>query len=94
MNLFIISLIYKANPRIVDQFLAGHNTFLTKYYENGTFICSGPKVPRTGGIILCKAENCDSVLSIIEEDPFKINNLADYEITEFRVADHAKGFDW
>lgn len=94
MNLFVISLFYKANLTEVDKYLAGHNTFLTKYYANGTFICSGPKVPRTGGIILCKSVSYHLVEAIITEDPFMINDVADYEITEFRVADHAKGFDW
>lgn len=93
MNLFIISLFYKATLADVDKHLAGHNAFLTKYYENGSFICSGPKVPRTGGIILCKADSYGSVVAIIEEDPFKINGMADYDITEFRVADHAKGLN-
>ncbi|HEY3390532.1 MAG TPA: YciI family protein [Prolixibacteraceae bacterium] len=94
MNLFIISLFYKAPLTEVDKHLVGHNTFLTRNYENGTFICSGPKVPRSGGIIICKSDSYNSVSAIIEEDPFKIYNVADYEITEFRVADHAKGFNW
>lgn len=93
MNLFIISLTYKSQLSEVDKHLANHNQFLRKYYDNGTFICSGPKIPRVGGIIICKSEGIDSVKTIITEDPFNINNVAGYEITEFRVADHAAGFD-
>jgi uncharacterized protein YciI len=93
MNLFIISLTYKSQLSEVDIHLASHNQFLRRYYDNGTFICSGPKIPRVGGIILCKSESIDSVKAIITEDPFNISNVADYEITEFRVADHAAGFD-
>lgn len=93
MHLFVISLFYKSSLAEVDQHLAGHNQFLTKYYANGTFICSGPKVPRTGGVIICKSDNYNNVEAIIQEDPFNINDVADYEITEFRVADFTKGFD-
>ena len=93
MNLFIISLSYKAALTEVDQYLTGHNLFLRKYYDNGTFICSGPKIPRVGGVILCNAESIDAVMTIIAEDPFNLNNVADYDITEFRVADWANGFD-
>ena len=93
MNLFIISLSYKAALADVDQYLTGHNQFLRKYFDSGTFICSGPKIPRVGGIILSKSETIDAVKTIITEDPFNINNVADYDITEFRVADFAKGFD-
>jgi len=94
MNLFVISLTYKADLTEVDKYLGGHNDFLKKYYTNGTFICSGPKVPRTGGIILCKSDDYNYVKSVIRDDPFHINNVADYEITEFLVADHAKGLNW
>jgi len=94
MNLFIISLTYNVALTEVDKHLGGHNAFLKKYYANGTFICSGPKVPRTGGIILCKSDDYNYVKSVIRDDPFHINNVADYEITEFLVADHAKGLNW
>ncbi len=93
MNLFVISLIYKSSLPEVDKYLAGHNHFLRKYYDNGTFICSGPKVPRTGGIILCKSERIENVKTIIAEDPFNLNKVADYEITEFCVADAAIEFN-
>ena len=93
MNLFIVSLYYKSSLDEVDKYLAGHNEFLRKYFDNGIFICSGPKVPRTGGIILCKSDDFNVVEAIIKEDPFNINGVADYEITEFRVADYATGFE-
>jgi uncharacterized protein YciI len=93
MNLFVVSLTYKSSLIEVDKHLAAHNQFLRKYYDNGTFICSGPKIPRIGGIILCKSDSIDSVKTIIAEDPFNINNVADFEITEFRVADSATGFE-
>jgi uncharacterized protein YciI len=91
--MFIISLHYTADLEKVDQFLPGHNQFLQKFFGNATLICSGPKIPRTGGIIVCRAESMGQVESLIEEDPFVINGVARYEITEFRVADWAKGFE-
>ncbi|WP_435261093.1 hypothetical protein [Tenacibaculum sp. nBUS_03] len=36
---------------------------------------------KNGGIILCNAENKNE--EVIKLNPFKINNLADYEIIEF-----------
>ena len=56
---------------------------LREQYEFGNFLASGRKVPRTGGIILSKVENKSELEKIIEKDPFKINNLADYKLTEF-----------
>lgn len=91
--MFIISLTYLANTEQVDQFLSGHNDFLQKFYENGIFICSGPKIPRNGGVILCRAKSLHDVHSLIEEDPFKTNGIAKYEITEFRIADCLPDFE-
>jgi uncharacterized protein YciI len=79
----IISLTYKVPLEIVDQYLESHVDYLNKQYEVGNFIVSGRKVPRTGGIILTKISDKMELLKIIEKDPFKINELADYEFTEF-----------
>jgi uncharacterized protein YciI len=79
----IISLTYKVPLEIVDQYLESHVDYLNKQYEVGNFIASGRKVPRTGGIILTKISDKMELLKIIEKDPFKINELADYEFTEF-----------
>ncbi len=67
----------------VDQFLNAHLEFLNEQYELGHFLASGRKVPRTGGIILSTVESKVALKRILEKDPFKKNELADYEITEF-----------
>ncbi|MEO9513590.1 MAG: YciI family protein [Flavobacteriaceae bacterium] len=81
--MFIINLTYKTELEKVDQFLEEHITFLNQQYELGNFMASGRKVPRTGGIILAKMDNKAELEKIIEHDPFKKNELADYELTEF-----------
>ncbi|WP_317125078.1 YciI family protein [Tenacibaculum discolor] len=57
--------------------------FLNKQYELGHFIASGRKIPRTGGVILSNVKSKSELEKIIEKDPFKKNELADYELTEF-----------
>ena len=47
------------------------------------FIASGPQNPRVGGLIMMKADNREAVNTIIVEDPFHINGIADYQIVEF-----------
>ncbi|WP_166962977.1 YciI family protein [Yeosuana marina] len=81
--MFIISLTYKTQLEKIDQYLNEHIDFLNEQYELGNFLVSGRKIPRTGGIILSKASSKSELEKIIEKDPFKINELADYEITEF-----------
>ena len=81
--MYIVSLNYVKEVSVVEKYLEEHVKFLEKYYEMGKFICSGRKNPRTGGVILLNAESLAEVEKIILEDPFNINEIAEYEITEF-----------
>jgi len=81
--MFIINLTYKTELEKVDQYLNEHIEFLDEQYELGNFLASGRKIPRTGGIIVSNVENESELKEIIEKDPFKKNELADYEIIEF-----------
>ena len=67
----------------VDRFLAAHREYLAEHYAAGDFIASGPQTPRVGGVIMIKAENRIAVDAIIAQDPFNINDVADYQIVEF-----------
>jgi uncharacterized protein YciI len=44
-------------------------------------------------VILCKASSVEEVKQIISEDPFYINQIADYEIIEFTPTMFVDGFD-
>jgi uncharacterized protein YciI len=46
-------------------------------------MASGKNVPRTGGIVLSKLSDRNELLKILEQEPFKQNGLADYELIEF-----------
>ncbi len=81
--MFIAILTYKKPLSEVDRFLQAHRDYLAKHYAAGDFIASGPQTPRTGGVIMIKAENRAAVDSIIAQDPFNINSIADYQIVEF-----------
>lgn len=81
--MFIVSLTYICEMSQIENYLKEHIEYLDKYYEKGFFIASGRKVPRVGGVILAQAKNRDELDEILNDDPFKINNLATYEITEF-----------
>lgn len=81
--MFIIELTYKVELSKIDEHLSAHIEYLKNQYENHVFIASGRKIPRTGGIILSRLEDKDELLNRLSEDPFKINDLAEYRITEF-----------
>lgn len=81
--MFVIQLHYKVAIEQVDQYLIEHRNFLEAGYQKNYFIASGPKNPRTGGIILSQLKNRAQLEKILSEDPFSIHVIADYEIMEF-----------
>lgn len=81
--MFILNLTYKVVLEEVEKHLEAHIVFLNQQYEEGNFLMSGRKVPRTGGIILTKKMEKNELLKIIEKDPFYSHQLANYEIIEF-----------
>ena len=85
--MFIVLLTYKLPLAEVERHLAAHREYLDRQYAAGTFLCSGPQNPRTGGVILCRAADRAA------EDPFRIHGVADYEIIEFSPVKRLPGFE-
>ncbi|WP_205859819.1 YciI family protein [Cochlodiniinecator piscidefendens] len=83
-NLFIVDLHYIASFDEIDPLIDAHVEFLEQHYASGNFITSGPKEPRTGGVIVATAATRAELESMLELDPFKMHNVANYTITEFR----------
>lgn len=90
--MFILNLTYIKPINEVEKYLPAHISFLDEYYNLGNFICSGRKNPRSGGIILCNAENINEVNDILNEDPFYKEEIASYEIIEFIPTKYATNF--
>lgn len=83
-NLFVVDLHYTASFEEIEPELDAHVEFLEENYASGHFIASGPKVPRTGGVIIATAETREVLAQILTSDPFHEKQLARYTITEFR----------
>ena len=81
--MFIAILTYKKPLEEVDRFLQAHRDYLAEHYTGCDFIASGPQTPRVGGVITIKTECRAAVDSIIAQDPFNVNGIADYQIVEF-----------
>jgi len=86
--MFIVDLKYIVPLEELDEHMEAHVQFLRKYYNQHIFVASGRKVPRTGGIILALAQDEEALKKILMEDPFYINRLADFTITQFLTSQH------
>jgi uncharacterized protein YciI len=87
--MFVIELIYKADLAKIDAQMTAHMAFLRRHYDAGTFVVSGRKIPRDGGIILAVGSDRDAIERIVQTDPFVAQGLADYRIIQFRASQRA-----
>lgn len=92
--MFIFSLTYVKPLSEVERFLPAHIQFLEEHYKNHLFICSGRKVPRTGGIILCNCADMTEANGIMKKDPFYKEGIAQYEIIEFVPSKSSEAFQF
>jgi len=84
--MFVIELIYKADLSEIDQAMKAHVAFLNKHYKAGTFLISGRKIPRDGGVILAVGPSRTAIEEIMREDPFTARGLAEFRVIEFRAS--------
>jgi uncharacterized protein YciI len=89
--MFFIDLKYTAPLEEIDAYMEVHLKHLNKYYDEKVFVVWGPKVPRTGGVILSFANSREQIERIITEDPFYQHKLAEFSITEFLTPVHHPG---
>src|SRR5262249_59707528 len=88
-GMFVIELAYKADLAQIDACMKEHVAFLREHYATRTFLVSGRKLPRDGGIIIAVGEDRAAIEAIVRADPFVKRGLADYRIVEFRASQRA-----
>ncbi|UGX84741.1 YciI family protein [Phyllobacterium meliloti] len=91
--MYVVSLNYVAPLEELDAVIDGHIAFLDRHYASGTFLASGRKVPRTGGVILARSESEEALRAILAEDPFWQKKLATYDIQQFVATKAQKGLE-
>lgn len=87
--MFVIELTYKVDLAEIDAAMKPHVAWLQRHYASGTFLASGRKIPRDGGIILATATDRAALEAIVREDPFVARGLAEARVIEFRASQRA-----
>lgn len=90
--MFFFNLTYEKPLEDIERLLPEHIRFLDHWYAQGKFLCSGRKVPRTGGVILCNCKSLEEAERIRDQDPFYREAAARYEIIEFLPTKMSEGF--
>ena len=73
--MFILSLTYTAPLNEVDKHIAPHMAWVTMGYDEGLFLASGRKEPRTGGVILAIGARAE-LEALVATDPFVTAGVA------------------
>ena len=87
--LFVIELLYTAPLAAIDAAMSAHVRFLKQDYAYGTFLVSGRKIPRDGGVILAVGESRAAIEAVMRNDPFCARGLAEVRIIQFRASQRA-----
>jgi len=87
--MFVIELSYKVPLEQIDANMRAHLAFSRKHYAAGTFLVSGRKIPRDGGIILALGKSREELEAIVQQDPFVRLGLADVRVIEFQASQRA-----
>lgn len=91
--LYVVVLSYIRPLEEIDAQLAAHAEWLDKGYADGVFLASGRRIPRTGGVIIAKAENLERLQDRLREDPFQRLGLSKADILPFEPSRYVEGFE-
>ena len=89
--MFIVLLTYRKPLAEIDRLMDDHVAWLKGHYAAGLFIASGRRVPRTGGVILARSGDMETLREAMLEDPFVRHEAATFEIIEFTPSMTAAG---
>lgn len=84
-NLFVIDIEYLVPLAEVQPYLEPHLAFVHRQYEAGVFLMSGPKEPRSGGVVIAMAASRAEIEAIMAQDPFTAAQVMRCAITEFKA---------
>jgi uncharacterized protein YciI len=82
-HMFVAISTYLKPLEEVDNAYPAHRQWLMKQYNAGRFLGSGPRVPRTGGVIIARAESLEACQAMLAEDPFQQQGIVQYDVYEF-----------
>lgn len=80
--MFIVLLKFSDNKSQAGNFMAGHNEWVGRGFDDGVFLMAGSLQPGLGGGIIAHNTSLSELQSRVEEDPFVANNVVTAELHE------------
>lgn len=84
--LFAVDIEYIVPFEQVEKVLEPHMDFVRRAYDQGRFLASGPKEPRTGGMVIMMAQSLEAAQDYLAADPFVTERVVAVKLTAFKPA--------
>jgi uncharacterized protein YciI len=84
--MFIVLLKFSDNKSQAGQFMAGHNEWIKRGFDDGIFFLVGSLQPNLGGGIVAHNVSLPELQSRVNDDPFVAENVVSAEILEISPA--------
>ena len=83
MKHFLIEIEYTAPIEIINMIVTEQRKFLQTGYDKGWLLMSGPKFPKTGGLVIARAPSMEDIQKFFFDDPYQQHKAATYRFVEF-----------
>jgi uncharacterized protein YciI len=80
--MFIVLLRFSTNKSQAGEFMAKHNAWIKRGFDDGVFLLTGSLQPGLGGGILAHHVSLTALQQRMDEDPFVIQDVVRVEIIE------------
>jgi uncharacterized protein YciI len=90
-GMYVILLDYTAPREEVDYLLPDHTDWLNQQYDDGYFLASGLRRPRTGGVVIARPMSRLKLEALMATNPLVERRMAHYDLIEFDATRTAPG---
>ncbi|MEZ2132907.1 MULTISPECIES: YciI family protein [unclassified Sinorhizobium] len=80
--MFIVFLRFSDNRTQAAQFMEGHNAWIKRGFDSGTFLLAGSLQPNVGGTVFAHNIDREDLDALVQEDPFVAERVVSAEIHE------------
>jgi uncharacterized protein YciI len=80
--MFIVLLKFSDNKGQASQYMAGHNEWIKRGFDDGVFLLVGSLQPKLGGGIVAHNTSLADLQIRVSDDPFVAENVVSAEILE------------
>lgn len=84
--MFIVLLKFSGNKGKASDFMAGHNEWIKRGFDDGVFLLAGSLQPGLGGGIIAHNTSRKDLQTRVNDDPFVAHNVVSAEILEITPA--------